>query len=238
MENRLTGFSSSPAPGFGHRRSYSYDGADLICAGLLREVSNGCYIDAGANHPTHNNNSYYFSERGWAGLAIEGNADFAPAWQQERPNDVFINALISKDNKTVEFLKYSDHTLSTIDPISAERYTERFTSEEIFTEIRNTETLFDLKNQHLKDKEIHLLSVDVEGEDLNCLIGARLDLWQPGVIVVETKHLSLYDVRHNEIVSYLSDQGFRLIAKTPLDAFFIYPDKPYLKWIPKTLTQI
>jgi hypothetical protein len=135
-------------------------------------------------------------------------------------------------------MKYSDHTLSTIDPISAERYTERFKSGEVLTEFRQTETLFDLKNQHLKDHEIHLLSVDVEGEDLNCLIGARLDLWQPGVIVVETKHLSLYDVRHNEIVAYLSNEGFRMIAKTPLDAFFIYPDKPYLSWIPKTLIQV
>jgi hypothetical protein len=238
VSQSLTSFSSSPAPEFGHRRSYSYDGADLICAGLLREVVMGCYIDAGANHPTHNNNTFYFRERGWTGLAIEGNSDFAPAWEQDRPDDIFVNSLISKDNKTVEFLKYSDHTLSTIDPISAERYTGRFNSDHVSKEIRQTETLFDLKNQYLNDREIHLLSVDVEGEDLNCLIGAKLDIWQPGLVVVETKHLSLYDIRHNEIVSYLSGHGFRLIAKTPLDAFFIYPDKPYLNWIPKSLIQV
>jgi hypothetical protein len=66
-------------------------------------------------------------------------------------------------------------------------------------------------------------------------VGARLDLWQPGVIIVETKHLSIYHVLENETVTYLTSLGYRMIAKTPLDAFFVFPAKDYLEWIPETI---
>ena len=102
-------------------------------------------------------------------------------------------------------------------------------------EIRQTTTLFDLNNQYLKDLEIHLLSIDIEGEEINCLEGANLKEWHPGVIVIETKHLSSYQVLDNDIVQYLTQLGYRMIAKTPLDAFFVFPSKPYLEWIPKTI---
>jgi len=39
----------------------------------------------------------------------------------------------------------------------------------------------------------------------------------------------------NELVKYVTNQGYRLIAKTPLDAFFVLPEKAYLSWIPKSL---
>ena len=37
--------------------SYSFEGSDLICASILRNVSNGVYIDIGSNHPEINNNT-------------------------------------------------------------------------------------------------------------------------------------------------------------------------------------
>jgi hypothetical protein len=58
---------------------------------------------------------------------------------------------------------------------------------------------------------------------------------RPGVIVVEAKHCSLHRPLENEVVKYLVDQGYRFIAKTPLDAFFVLPEKSYLSWIPSQL---
>ena len=128
--------------------------------------------------------------------------------------------------------------MSTIDPISANRYSQRFADQDVSKEIRKTETLFDLKQKYLQDREVHLLSVDVEGEDLNCLIGARLDIWKPGLILVETKGMSPYNVMDNEIVKFLAGLGYRMIAKTPLDAVFVYPSKSYLQWIPDSIIKI
>jgi len=217
------------------RQSYSLEGSDLIIASLLRNVTRGTYIDVGANHPVVQNNTRYFYERGWSGLAIDGNNEFEKEWLELRPRDVFVPALVSSEIKNVEFVIYPDHTLSTIDGDSIARYSSRYGGRQVHKEVRKTTTLFDLKTQYLNETEIHLLSVDVEGEDLNCLMGARLELWNPGVIVVETKHLSIYHAAENETVGYLTSVGYRMIAKTPLDAFFVFPAKDYLDWIPKTI---
>jgi FkbM family methyltransferase len=217
------------------RPSFALEGSDLIAASLLRKVSRGTYIDVGANHPTVQSNTRYFYDRGWSGLAIDGNREFEKEWLEHRPRDVFVPALVSSEIKDVEFSIYPDSTLSTIDHDSIERYTARYGGQLIQKEIRRTTTLFDLKNRYLQPDEIHLLAVDVEGEDLNCLVGAKLEQWTPGVIIVETKHLSIYHILDNDIVGYLTSAGYRLIAKTPLDAFFVYPTKDYLDWIPKTI---
>jgi hypothetical protein len=220
------------------KMSYSYDGADLICANILRDVAGGTYIDIGANHPVDMNNTNYFYNLGWRGLAIDGNDEFQNLWSIYRPEDIFNSALVSNTNKEVQFTKYEDHTMSTIDPTSENRYSQRSNNVCIEREFRQSVTLFELKQEYLLNQEVHFLSVDVEGEDLNCLIGARLDLWQPGLILVETKQASPYNLLDNDIVQFLTGLGFRMIAKTPLDAYFVYPDKPYLQWIPNSIIEL
>jgi hypothetical protein len=213
--------------------SYSLEGSDLILASLLRNVTT-C-IDVGANHPIVQNNTRHFYEKGWSGLGIDGNSEFEKDWLEHRPRDVFVSALVSSEIKDMDFAVYPDHTLSTIDSDSMARYSPRYSGRQIQKQARKTTTLFDLKDRYLGQQEVHLLSVDVEGEDFNCLVGAKLDGWNPGVIVVETKRLSIYRMLENDMVSYLTSVGYRMIAKTPLDAFFVFPAKDYLDWIPETI---
>jgi len=217
------------------KNSYSFEGSDLIISSLLRNVFRGNYIDVGANHPIILNNTNYFYQNGWSGLAIDGNDEFKNLWKNNRPRDIFISELVTDRIRNVEFSIYPDRTLSTMDSTSVKRYEERFLQNEIIKKQVTTTTLDYLKNHYFNEQEIHLLSIDIEGEDLNCLIGANLRRWQPGVIVIETKHMSLYNISHNEIVNYLTTFGYRLIAKTPLDAFFIYPQKQYLQWVPNSI---
>ena len=157
-------------------RSHALEGSDLIAASLLRNVSSGTYIDVGANHPIRQSNTRHFYEKGWRGLAIDGNGEFEAAWREQRPGDIFVSALVSDKIKSVDFLLYPDRTMSTIDDGSIARYSARYPGQQIQKQVRKTVTLHDLKSQYLDQREVHLLSVDVEGEDLNCLVGARLDL--------------------------------------------------------------
>jgi len=218
------------------KSSYSFEGSDLIASSLLREVHNGVYIDVGANHPALHNNTKIFYDRGWRGLAIDGNEEFCNLWHKDRPRDIFITALISNNVRNVEFNIYPDKTISSIDPSAIGRYSSRFLEDEITTQRKTTTTLSNLLKKHIPNEEVHLMSVDIEGEDLNCLLGAELTNWKPGLIIIETKNLSLYNVKQNIIVDYLTDIGYRLIAKTPLDAFFIFPEKEYFSWVPKSIT--
>jgi len=215
--------------------SYSFEGTDLIVASLLRNVTNGKYIDVGANHPEIQNNTKYFYDLGWNGLAIDGNEEFEFLWQERRPRDIFVTSLISDVVKQVEFSIYPDRTISSIDSITKERYASRFAPDSVINKIYSTDTLYSLKDNYFGESEIHFLSIDVEGEDLNCLLGANLEKWQPGVIAIEVKILSLHDISSNPIVQFLSGYGYSMIGKTPLDAIFVHPNKFYLNWIPKEL---
>ncbi len=98
-------------------------------------------MDAGVNHPTHNNKICAFHERGWSGLAIDRAAMFAAPWRGLRLRDTFVCSLISDRRKTLSFAQYADHTLSTVDAEAAVRYATRFTADEVSVEPRETETL-------------------------------------------------------------------------------------------------
>lgn len=217
--------------------SHSIDGTDLITAELLRDVNEGFYVDIGANHPKKNSNTYYLYKQGWSGVAVDGNQYFEGLWHEHRPLDKFLTSLVSGEIKEVDFRIFPDDTMSSMNSEQIKLYEGRFNEKIINVIPATTTTLANLKQEYFQEKEVHLLSVDIEGEDLNCLIGANFESWKPGVVVVEIKHLSLYDVGSSDIVKFLTSHGYRFISKTPLNAIFVYPDKPYLAWIPKSLTK-
>jgi FkbM family methyltransferase len=215
--------------------SYAYDGADLIIKSLLREVENGFYIDLGSNHPIEHSNTYALYLSGWSGLAVDGNEKFTKLWEEIRPRDIFLNALVSDEEKEVSYTIFSEDTLSSIDPDTIQRYMEREANCEFNVIKMSTVTLQNLMNRFAKNREVHLLSVDVEGEDFNVLKGFDFKNNFPGCVVVEIKNYSLYNVFSNEIIKFMRDLGYTLVCKTPLDSFFIYKNKPYFSWIPQSL---
>ena len=146
--------------------------------------------------------------------------------------------LVSDSNKIVDFSIYEDHGLSTISASEQRRYSERFSLNQINTKQLETSTLAKIKRDNLGDCEIHLLHIDVEGEEFNVLRGANLSEMLPGIIAIELKNLSLYDLGQSSIVKYLTNLGYRLVGKTPLDSIFIYPQKAYFDWVPDTLLSL
>lgn len=214
--------------------SYAIGGVDLLLGLLLRDVKSGLYLDVGANHPMRYSNTYRLYQEGWKGVAVDGNADFAPLWRSVRPRDEFVCALVSEEVKEITFDVFPDSTMSTIDPDTSRRYSERFDSSSIRTETRTTTTLAEIWSTSGLG-EIHLLSLDIEGVEPSALKGMGLGINTPGVICLELKNISLYDFQENETYKYLNQFGYRMICKTPLDAIFILPGKDYLGWIPSSI---
>jgi FkbM family methyltransferase len=219
-------------------KTYSFEGQDCISKSLLRLVENGTYIDVGANHPMNNNNTYLFYQKGWKGLAIEGNNDFQKIWVEKRPRDRFINELVSNEVKKVNFEIYIDKEISSIDEETKNRYKSRINNKEEIKSLNLMTTTIDkiINNENYQKEEIHLLSIDVEGEDYNVLKGINFENQRPGLIVIENKNFNINkDYRENIIYNFMVEKKYILISKTPLDSFFIDPMKSYFKWIPENM---
>jgi FkbM family methyltransferase len=191
--------------------SYGLEGIDLLLLSILRDVENGFYIDVGANHPQLFSNTYAFYLKKWSGICIDGNKQFANDWKLFRPNDKFLIALLSDKVKNVEYTLYPDHTISTINEETRSRYNKRFNNSDLIQYSVQTDTLQNILNFFDVENEIHLLSIDIEGEELNALHGLDFDKNAPGVIVVEIKNLSLRKFFNNEILKTI---GWRTLTKS------------------------
>jgi FkbM family methyltransferase len=211
--------------------SYATGGVDVVLKSILRDVQFGTYLDVGANHPIDLSNTYLFYENGWSGFAIDGNAEYIQTWNDLRPRDIFLNEVVSDVQKNIKFEIFPEPTMSTIDVSTRDRYRKKFeNNSNSIIEMEST-TIFDIYEESIK-KEIHLLNIDIEGEEMNALMGANLSVFRPGVICIEIKNLSVHNLGGNDIFNYLVEHGYRMITKTPLDSIFVDLDKSYLSWVP------
>lgn len=217
--------------------TFSLEGTDMILKSILRDVKCGRYIDVGANHPLNISNTFLFYSLGWRGVAIDGHDKFKSLWEKCRPEDVFLDLIVSDMRKEVVFSLFPDDTMGSIDQETRRRYQARFDGIQMHQRVAMATTIYDIFIEHVND-EVHLLSIDIEGEELNALKGANLSVFRPGVISAEIKNVSLYSPLSNELVEFLTANGYRFIAKTPLDCIFVDPKKDYLKWIPQELFSI
>tara|TARA_B100000787_G_C16138141_1_gene270656 strand:- start:210 stop:902 length:693 start_codon:yes stop_codon:yes gene_type:complete len=224
------------------QKSFSHQGQDMILNELFREISIGSYLEIGAYQPTYINNTYAMYLNGWRGVCIDGNNSFAEDWKSLRPEDIFVNCFVSDIKKDIELYSFSGlvgetpkETMNSIHKETAENYAKKFKPEEVKKEKITTVPINDLLEEYWKNRELHLLCIDVEGSESDILKGIDFNIYMPGVIMVEIKNFNFSCSLDDSLVQFLYGLGYKLVAKTMLDAFFVHPDKKYLSWIPKQM---
>jgi hypothetical protein len=68
-------------------------------------------------------------------------------------------------------------------------------------------------------------------------MGLLSNNWKPPLLVVETKLFSFNRPYAQPVVEFVCRMGYVLIAKTPLDAFFIDPESHIFDWLPESMKQ-
>lgn len=212
-----------------------FEGEIFILKSILRDVKKGFYLDIGANHPTRNNNTYIFYLKNWRGVAVDPLKKYMSSWHKIRPNDKFLNIALSNKKKKTDLFIFSDDTDSSI----AKKYIRRciYKKKKLISKKKiETTTISDiLKSEKRNIKDIHLMSLDVEGEELKILQGFDFNLFKPGVIIVEDKNIAIERISNSKIYRLLYNYNYRLIAKTLLNSIYVNPAKKYLTWIPRKM---
>lgn len=181
---------------------------DLLLARKVATRGKGSYVDVGANDPVLLNNTNRLYELGWNGINIEPTIALYEKFLIERPDDINLCIGCGDTNHTATFYEMSFSELSTFNADNAaKKYEGKKQIGKRDVEIRTLKTIFDA---HLKDREIDVMSVDVEGDCLRVLRGNDWTSYRPLLLLLEVT-----DEERTETLPYLQQIDYvRLFDNT------------------------
>jgi FkbM family methyltransferase len=206
----------------GFTLSYSQNGEDLMLKTIFgKHKKNGCYVDVGCNNPIQKNNTFKLYLKGWRGINIDGNATLINRFNKIRKQDINLNEVISFEKKEIRFFQVKNsHELSTIEEGSYDTLIKN--GYEVEEKKYVTKTLAEVLEKHLNNRRIDLLSVDVEGHDLEVLKSNDFEKFRPSVICVES-NADLNNLSNSEVHNFLVSKSYVLIAFSAPNGY--YKDK-------------
>lgn len=203
------------------RLSYSQEGEDLILIDRFASKASGFYVDIGAHHPQRFSNTYLLYQRGWRGINIDPMPGIAAKFQKVRPRDVSLELGIAKEVGQLSYYMFDDPALNGFDKaLSLSR--DKETPYRIIGEKKiQVRPLKEVLKDYLPPKtSVDVLTIDVEGLDLEVLQSNDWSLYQPTVLIVELRQESLDAAFNDPTVLFLRDKGYSLFACTGRSWFF------------------
>jgi FkbM family methyltransferase len=193
-------------------------------AALVREFFGpvrGYFVEVGANEPERESQSFHLEQEGWTGVLIEPQPDLADTLRKVRRAQVFEAACSSPDRAGRKMTLYVLGPYSSFDPNLA--VTGLRPEQAIEVPVR---TLDDILEEAKAPHPVDLLSVDVEGHELDVLRGFDFAYWHPRLILLED-HVTSLD-KHR----FLTAAGYRLMRRTGLNGWYVPADAaPDMDWL-------
>jgi len=199
---------------------YSQNGEDFVLWSLFQDKTDGFFVDVGALDGRRFSNTLSFEEAGWTGLCIEAHPFYAKLARKNRPNSVVVHGAASnEDKKEVIFYANELGSLSTLDRSSEDYFKKAYKKAfRGFKELKVPMVTLDSLLQDLGIDEVDLVSIDVEGTELDVLRGFTLKRYKPRIIVLEC----MFSERRPRIERYMKSAGYLLARKLSNNLFFCY----------------
>lgn len=179
----------------------------------------GYFVEVGANDPQHGSQTWHLEDGlQWSGVLVEPLPNLALRCRNERRrSQVFECACV--ENTNVEDIKfYIPLCTDTEDEIHCRSaagknvHDGKFkTHREIIVPARTLDSIL----EEASVSHIDLLSIDVEGTELEVLQGLDLQKYQPKLVLIEDKYLYLNKHRH------LTKYGYRLVKRTTRNCWYV-----------------
>jgi FkbM family methyltransferase len=174
--------------------SFSQHADDYIAWQLLGRINKGLVIEVGAFDGRHLSNSYSLNQIGWKSVCIEPNPDVFKYLLLNRPNSININkAIVGYEGiKDIDFFSEETGVLSGCDYNDLDikkRYEDRGLEYKEPRKIKVEATTLNSIFNELKIAKIDLLSIDVEGFELEVLKGIDINNLVIKLFVIEANSL-------------------------------------------------
>lgn len=216
------------------KKTYAQAGEDSIIAFILNMLNipfdQASYIDLGANHARELSNTYFLYQSGARGVLVEANPNLIPELKFYRHEDIILNKCVDVESgKEIKFYVMNGDGLSTPDYNAASNFISSNPNLEIIEEtVVSTISYKDIVDKYL-GKAPTVLSIDIEGKDLEILKTIDLNSHRPLIIITEMIEYSTklsYNTKNETIKNWLNANQYDEFAFTGINSLFI--DRRYL----------
>lgn len=206
--------------------SFSQAGEDQVIRYLVNDclqLNKPSYLEIGTHHPVFGNNTYYFYLRGSRGVCIEPDPRFKKLNRRYRSKDVFIQAGIGlRNDKHSDFYVFPKE-YSGWNTFSKEEANKRKAETAIAYEVIQCElvTINDVIGTYFTATP-NIVSIDVEGLDLDILQSLDFDKYRPDIICVESITFSNSNEQQkiSEIANFMKGKNYFVFADTYVNTIF------------------
>jgi FkbM family methyltransferase len=194
------------------------------------------FVEVGAARPDYLSTSALFRNLGWRIIAIEPNPDFCKL-QQDKGHEVLQYACGAEDEDNVDFFVVNSHG---VDYLGGKVSFESFSSLGVkapYAELKNdldqkkikvnVRRLNTILQTHAPDvSEIDILSIDVEGWELEVIAGLDMHKFRPKVMIIE----NLFDSKEYRVT--IKAHGYVLWKHVYPNDVYVRMDliPGYLRW--------
>lgn len=194
--------------------SFSQDGEDMVLRRYLEGKKAGFYVDVGAYHPFRFSNTCYFYLNGWKGMNIDAMPGSSQLFNRYRKRDINLEAAISASAKELDYYMFNEPAINcfNVERSSTKSKLSRYKLEKIVK--IPTHRLCDILDRHLPPgMKIDLISVDVEGSELDVLESNDWNKYRPSVVAVEELNFTFSNLE-SSLFEFFRNKGYGLVART------------------------
>jgi FkbM family methyltransferase len=206
------------------RKSFSQQGEDIVLYHLLHDlmkIQTPTYIDIGAADPVEANNTFLLYWTGGHGVLVEPNPMYVERLRRRRPRDIVVQAGVGVTDAAEAdyYVIRGKPTLNTFSPQEADRLRATMGADVVEKVLKMPLISVNrLIATHL-GKAPDLLSIDVEGMDLDILRTLDFATYRPAAIIAETIMMGASDV-NTEIVQFLLSKGYGVRGGSLVNTIF------------------
>lgn len=203
-----------------HVASHAQHGEDVRLARALPR--RGFYVDIGAGSPSLLSVTKLFYDRGWSGINVEPSAWWWSELNSARPRDVNLPLAISDTRGEIVLYdgEGEDAFFSTVEAGVAQKL-EAATTRRLHPRVVQCITLADVFDQHVRDRVVDFMKIDVEGHERQVLVGNDWGRYRPRILVVESVEPSSTTEAHAAWEQVLVDAMYGLAAYDEVNRFYV-----------------
>jgi FkbM family methyltransferase len=165
---------------------YSQHGEDVLLDAMFAGQETGFFVEVGCIDGVRYSNTLIFEQRGWKGLCIEAHAGYIDALRRNRPGSIVEHcAAAEADEDSAVFYANFRGSLSSLDRAQEEQFRMHGKYFGGFTEQLVTKRRLDTVFARHGIEHIEVLSLDIEGYEVEALSGLDLSRYRPRTMVIE-----------------------------------------------------